>query len=97
MEVAFTVSGDQIFMKGVLTGRLRESGKLLVHPVNVAWMVADGRIVRFWVDASTDQRSTWRGSSSTFRLSLLEQPESLESFRGSWCVRAPPNPHPRLA
>ena len=55
MDVTFTVRGQDIVMKGVLTGRLRGSGKLLVHPVNVVWTVANGRIVRFWVDASTPE------------------------------------------
>ena len=55
MDVTFTANGDQIRMKGVLTGRLRGSGKALVHPVDVVWTIANGRIVRFWVDASTPE------------------------------------------
>lgn len=55
MDVTFTVEGDQIRMRGRMTGTLRHSGEAIVHPVNVAWTVARGKIVRFWVDPSTPE------------------------------------------
>ena len=55
MDVAFTVQGNDIVMKGVLTGKLRGSGKLLVQPIKVTWTITDGKITRFVADASTPE------------------------------------------
>jgi ketosteroid isomerase-like protein len=55
-DVTVTVRGDdEIVMKGVMTGTLRHDGSPLVHPVHIVWTVKDGRIVRFWVDASSPE------------------------------------------
>jgi hypothetical protein len=54
MDVTFTVRGDnEILVKGQMTGKLRYDGSQLVHPVNIVWTFDKGRIVRIWVDAST--------------------------------------------
>jgi ketosteroid isomerase-like protein len=53
LDVTFTIAGNEIIMKGMLTGKLRGSGKPLAQPVKVTWTVTDGRITRFVADAST--------------------------------------------
>jgi ketosteroid isomerase-like protein len=55
-DVTVKVRGDdEIVMQGLMTGRLRHDGSEFVHPVHIVWTVKDGRIVRFWVDASTPE------------------------------------------
>lgn len=73
MDVTFTVKGNDIVMKGVLTGKLRGDGRLLVHPVNVVWTIADGKIVRFLVDASTpDIKEGYRLQGEAYRLPAVK-------------------------
>lgn len=54
MDVSFSVVGDGIVMKGVMTGELPD-GRALVHPVHVVYRVTNGKIDRFWIDASTPE------------------------------------------
>jgi hypothetical protein len=52
LDLTYTVKGDQILVKGKMTGKLPD-GSFLVHPVNIAWTFDHGKIVKIWVDAST--------------------------------------------
>lgn len=54
MNVSFEAISDSIVMKGVMTGTLPD-GRSLVHPVHVIYTIAQGRIIRIWVDASTEE------------------------------------------
>lgn len=54
MDVSFTVAGNGIVMKGVMTGELHD-GRALMHPIHVMYRVESGKIVRFWIDASTPE------------------------------------------
>jgi hypothetical protein len=56
MDLDITIRGaDEIVMKGAMTGILRHDGSELVHPVHIVLTVADGQIVKFWVDASSPE------------------------------------------
>jgi ketosteroid isomerase-like protein len=55
-DATVTVRGDdEVVMQGFFRGTLRHDGSELAHPTHLVWTVVDGRIVRFWVDASTPE------------------------------------------
>ena len=55
-DATVSVRGDdEIVMEGYFRGTLRHDGSVLAHPTHLVWTVVDGRIVRFWVDASTPE------------------------------------------
>jgi hypothetical protein len=55
-DVTVSVKGDdEIVMEGFFRGVFRHDGSELAHPVHLVWTVNDGKIVRFWVDASTPE------------------------------------------
>jgi hypothetical protein len=71
-DVTFTIKGHDIVMQGILTGRMRVSGALLVQPVNTAYTVENGRIVRIWNDASSPQsKEGYRLLGETFKQPAL--------------------------
>jgi hypothetical protein len=54
MDLTFTVNGKDIVVKGAIRAKLHD-GRELVHPVNIAYMVEHGKIIRFQIDASTPE------------------------------------------
>jgi ketosteroid isomerase-like protein len=48
-------SPTEIEMDGYFRGTLRHNGTALDHRTHLVWTVEDGKIVRFWVDASTPE------------------------------------------
>ncbi|MFI5053867.1 MAG: nuclear transport factor 2 family protein [Acidimicrobiia bacterium] len=50
-----TRGDDEIVMAGFFRGTFRHDGSELAHPVHIVWTVENGKIVRFWVDASTPE------------------------------------------
>jgi hypothetical protein len=84
-DVTFTVRGNDIVMQGVLTGRIRGSGALLVQPVNTSYTIQNGQIVRIWNDASTPQ------SKEGYRLlgDAFKQPAVRPIFEAMQATRLP--------